>query len=364
MFTLIHNFYKYCKKKSEKELSVVILGLDNAGKSTLLSVLKGAVDHNVTPTWGFSSETIADGPRKVTYFDLGGGAKIRGIWPRYFAEVYAAIFVVDAADGARLAEAKEALFSSLDDSRLSGKPILILANKQDLPNAKPADEIALALGLDKVTKSSYRIIGGVAKSPEGAPMDSGVQKGMKWLTDQIANTYHEMTIRVARESAEQKELEKREADERRARVEKMREERRKQQELEEQMEKQREEEAAKSQPTRTNDEPSESKREAPPAIEVLTNESEKSTSDDVEPASTKAVTVIPSPTETDAESLHTHDEMRSSASMTDINGIISEEPRTPAKRGSKHSNSQELSVSVNIPGAPSPSHHDSIEDHV
>eukprot|EP00762_Andalucia_godoyi_P000317 ANDGO_03082.mRNA.1 ADP-ribosylation factor-like protein 13B len=233
MFTLLHNLYKYCKKRREREVSIVIIGLDNAGKSTLLSVLKGAVDHSVTPTWGFTSETIAEGRHKVTYFDLGGGKKIRGIWPRYFSEVYGVIYIVDSADTDRLAESKDALFSSIDDSRLAGKPILIVANKQDLPNAQSADAVALSLGLDTVRKSSYRIVGGVARTLPGSPIDPNLAKGMRWMMDMIQNNFEELSVRVQKQTEEQRALEKKEADERRARVEKMREERRRQQELEE-----------------------------------------------------------------------------------------------------------------------------------
>jgi GTPase SAR1 family protein len=196
------------------------------------------------PTWGFASEIVEQGRTKVTYFDLGGGARIRGIWPRYFAEVYGVIYVVDATDEGRLEESKAAFFESIDDSRVSGKPILVVANKQDLPTALSAEEVAKRLGLVDVKSCPYRIVGGTALTAVGAPMDAPIAKGMQWMMGYIYSNFDALGARVAKETVVQKEKERIEAEERRQRVEKMREERRRQQELEEQEEARKQEEAA------------------------------------------------------------------------------------------------------------------------
>jgi GTPase SAR1 family protein len=83
------------------------------------------LDEETTPTYGFQSEVIERGHVRVTFLDLGGGERIRGIWPRYFAEVHGVIFVVDAADYARIDEAKEVFIEEMKDERLMGKPVLV-----------------------------------------------------------------------------------------------------------------------------------------------------------------------------------------------------------------------------------------------
>ena len=63
---------------------------------------------------------VSNGFHMVLY-DLGGGKKIRGIWDKYYAEVHACIFVVDAANQDRFEEAKAALHDAVRDPRIAGK---------------------------------------------------------------------------------------------------------------------------------------------------------------------------------------------------------------------------------------------------
>jgi ADP-ribosylation factor-like protein 13B len=92
MFGLLHNLYTWVRKKQEKRITLVLLGIDNAGKTTLLHTVRGELDKEVTPTFGFSSSTLDTDGRlskyKVNVFDLGGGKNIRRIWKTYFSEVH------------------------------------------------------------------------------------------------------------------------------------------------------------------------------------------------------------------------------------------------------------------------------------
>jgi len=135
----------------------VLVGLDNAGKSTVLLALQGESTDNVTTTWGFARETLAEGACKLDVYDLGGGKNIRKIWERYYAEVHGVLFCVDAADKQRLQEAKGELHAMVGDSHVAGKAVLILANKQDLPHAVGSAEVAAALDLASIPNLRYQV---------------------------------------------------------------------------------------------------------------------------------------------------------------------------------------------------------------
>eukprot|EP00163_Fabomonas_tropica_P031156 TRINITY_DN7310_c0_g1_i2.p1 TRINITY_DN7310_c0_g1~~TRINITY_DN7310_c0_g1_i2.p1 ORF type:complete len:131 (+),score=10.29 TRINITY_DN7310_c0_g1_i2:256-648(+) len=87
MFHLMKNLVNYLQKSGEKRITIVVIGVDNAGKTTLISSIKGEVPMDLGPTWGFQDETHKMGKYHLTFYDVGGGDSIRGIWASYFAEV-------------------------------------------------------------------------------------------------------------------------------------------------------------------------------------------------------------------------------------------------------------------------------------
>jgi len=111
---------------SRGELVILVIGLDNSGKTTLSLAIGGDPDPFVVPTVGFSApvKRAVHGAR-LTLYDLGGGATIRGVWPTYFADVHGVIYVVDAADPARLAESAAELKTALLHPMVVGKPLLM-----------------------------------------------------------------------------------------------------------------------------------------------------------------------------------------------------------------------------------------------
>lgn len=130
---------------------VLLIGLDAAGKTTLLYKVKLNESITTIPTIGFNVESVE--PVKglnLTVFDVGGQEKIRRLWRHYTQNVDAVIWMVDSNDGSRLDESREELYNILQEHDLNGCPILLFANKQDLPNARSATEVNRALGLDKL----------------------------------------------------------------------------------------------------------------------------------------------------------------------------------------------------------------------
>jgi ADP-ribosylation factor-like protein 13B len=133
-----------------KTIQIAVLGLGNAGKSSIINALQGKFDPRIRPTTGFRPVTLALNPQTtIKLYDLGGGKKIRDIWDQYYHDVHGIIYVIDATedipitDNTTIASGESSetirIFQqTLDHENLKGKPLLIFANKQDLPTAKPA----------------------------------------------------------------------------------------------------------------------------------------------------------------------------------------------------------------------------------
>jgi small GTP-binding protein len=144
---------------TQRQLKVLLLGLDAAGKSTLLQRLRHGDEAPATsmPTIGHDVERFEHAEAVYTLYDVGGQRQLRGQWERYFAledlwgsaaeRVSGIIFVVDAADASRFGEARQELHKLLSEPRLRGVPLLVLANKMDLPTARPLPEVEAALGV-------------------------------------------------------------------------------------------------------------------------------------------------------------------------------------------------------------------------
>lgn len=120
--------------KPETEVRILILGLDNAGKTTILKNLcKEDVTH-ITPTQGFNIKSLAYNSFKLNIWDVGGQKSIRPYWRNYFDTTNAMIYVIDSSDRRRMEETGIELQQLLDEDKLSGVPLLIFANKQVIQN--------------------------------------------------------------------------------------------------------------------------------------------------------------------------------------------------------------------------------------
>lgn len=152
----------------KSEARILMLGLDAAGKTTILYKLKLNEAVSSIPTIGFNVETVS--PVKnvsFTVWDVGGQDKIRPLWKHYFHNTEGLVYVVDSADRERFNEAKDELFWILDSDEMRGVPVVVLANKQDLPNATSTADLANKLGLNQVRTHQWFIQGTCAVSGDG-----------------------------------------------------------------------------------------------------------------------------------------------------------------------------------------------------
>jgi GTP-binding protein SAR1 len=118
-----------------RKAKILFLGLDNAGKTTLLHLLHDGHIHQHQPTGHATSEEMQLGNLRITVIDMGGHKAARQIWRNYYTTVDAIVFLVDAADPKRLLEAKQELDLLLQDDAILMVPILVLGNKIDRPGS-------------------------------------------------------------------------------------------------------------------------------------------------------------------------------------------------------------------------------------
>merc|ERR1719387_2007041 len=133
------------KKNTEKDARILMLGLDNGGKTTILKKLSEEDISHVMPTQGFNVKSLQKDGFKLNVWDIGGQKTIRPYWSNYFEATDALVYVIDSSDRRRLEESGTELNELLNEDKLGGIPLLIFANKQDLLQALPAEEISESL---------------------------------------------------------------------------------------------------------------------------------------------------------------------------------------------------------------------------
>ncbi|XP_054675101.1 ADP-ribosylation factor-like protein 13B isoform X1 [Grus americana] len=230
MFSLMANCCSWLKRWQEpvRKVTLIMVGLDNAGKTATVRGIQGESPEDVAPTVGFSKIDLKQGRFEVTIFDLGGGKRIRNIWRNYYAESYGVIFVVDSSDIARMEETKQAMIEVLNSPKISGKPVLVLANKQDREGALSEADVIESLSLEKLVnehKCLCQIEPCSAIMGCGKKIDKSIKKGLYWLLHIIAKDFDALNERIQRDTTEQKAYEEQKKLERAERVRRIREER-------------------------------------------------------------------------------------------------------------------------------------------
>merc|ERR1711934_78256 len=145
----------FSKLVGKKDCRILMVGLDAAGKTTILYKLKLGEVVTTIPTIGFNVETVEYKNISFTVWDVGGQDKIRPLWRHYYQNTQGIIFVVDSNDRERIDDAsgsdnsaKEELHRMLAEDELRDAVVLVFANKQDLPNAMSVNEVTEKLGLN------------------------------------------------------------------------------------------------------------------------------------------------------------------------------------------------------------------------
>jgi len=161
-----------------KQIRILMLGLDAAGKTTILYKMKLGDFVQTIPTIGFNVETIKYKNVRFDCWDAGGQEKFRRLWHHYCQYSQALIFVVDSSDEERMGEAKEELHRIIKEDALANVVVLIFANKQDLPGALKPDDIRQRLELEALNKKWHI-------EPTIAPEGKGLYEGLDWLVASI-----------------------------------------------------------------------------------------------------------------------------------------------------------------------------------
>eukprot|EP01113_Clastostelium_recurvatum_P028642 TRINITY_DN3461_c0_g1_i1.p1 TRINITY_DN3461_c0_g1~~TRINITY_DN3461_c0_g1_i1.p1 ORF type:complete len:205 (+),score=36.62 TRINITY_DN3461_c0_g1_i1:1-615(+) len=165
--------------KSGKDTRILMLGLDGAGKTTILYKLKIGEIVTTIPTIGFNVEQVTYRRTSFSVWDVGGQDKIRPLWRHYYQNTVGLIYVVDASDRERIEESKEELTKLLTEAELSDVLVLVFANKQDLPNAASESELVDMLELRRLKNRRWFM------QPACAARGDGLYEGLDWLIDNL-----------------------------------------------------------------------------------------------------------------------------------------------------------------------------------
>ena len=157
-------------------MRILVVGLDAAGKTTILYKFKLGEVVTTIPTIGFNVETVEYKNISFTMWDIGGQDKIRPLWRYYYQGTNGLIYVVDSNDRERIEDAREELHKMLIEDDMRDAVVLVLANKQDLPNAMPAAEISEKLGLHTLGNRQWFIQSACATTGDG------LYEGIDWMS--------------------------------------------------------------------------------------------------------------------------------------------------------------------------------------
>ncbi|XP_029703488.1 ADP-ribosylation factor-like protein 13A isoform X1 [Takifugu rubripes] len=205
MFNLMSNCCSWVSKIQEpfRKVTILVVGLDKAGKTCAIrGMSKAPHGGEAGPTQECIRNELRLDNYLVTLLDVGGSEELRGTWRELYGEAHGIIFVLDSSDKQRIKEVKEVLVDLLKEPRVSGKPLLVLANKQDKMNALLGNELIEILSLEKLVNESRSLC---HIEPCSALMDlrrwpdRRTQRGLRWLLRAVYMDYPELCARVAQD---------------------------------------------------------------------------------------------------------------------------------------------------------------------
>uniref|UniRef100_A0A9J2PU74 ADP-ribosylation factor-like protein 6 n=1 Tax=Ascaris lumbricoides TaxID=6252 RepID=A0A9J2PU74_ASCLU len=185
---------------SKKQVNILVIGLDNSGKTTILNQLKppeaqttqdpeenpqldftNEIHLQVVPTVGYNVDKFTSSNMSFSAYDMSGQGKYRNLWETYYKEVDGVIFVVDSSDRLRIAVARDELWLLLDHKEMATRkiPLLVFANKMDEKGSLNASEVSQCLGLDLIRSRNWHICASCALTGQG------LVSGMEWFAQNI-----------------------------------------------------------------------------------------------------------------------------------------------------------------------------------
>ncbi|NXV80578.1 AR13A protein, partial [Atlantisia rogersi] len=186
MFHLFSHCWSWLQAIQEpiRKVTLLVLGLDNAGKTSIVMDIERVLAGEVLPTAQPGQTTLRLDRFEVTLVDLPGGQRSRSAWRGHYSAAHGLLFVLDSSDLARMDEARKVLSRVLSHPDVSGKPILLLANKQDAAAALLPCELIERLALERLVnenRSPCRIEPCAAKRGAAAGPGRATLQGLRWL---------------------------------------------------------------------------------------------------------------------------------------------------------------------------------------
>lgn len=169
---------------SKQKVQILVVGLDNSGKTTLLNKLRPqnkSESKEVAPTIGFTVESFKKESLSFTCFDMSGQSKYRSLWEQYYGDVQGIIWVIDSTDKLRLCVVKDEIETMMRHKDVDGVkfPILFCANKSDIPNGLSVVDCVEGLELDKNVDKPWHMVS------TNALTGGGLDSAIAWLSDEI-----------------------------------------------------------------------------------------------------------------------------------------------------------------------------------
>ncbi|KAL2077362.1 hypothetical protein ACEWY4_026866 [Coilia grayii] len=205
MFNLIGNCCNWVSKFQQplRKVTVLVVGLDNAGKTCSIRGMLGVPPGELAPTQGCVRTELQVENFLVTLLDVGGAPLERGSWSEHYGEAHGVIFVVDSSDRARVREVKEEMADILSQPRVAGKPLLVLANKQDKVSAMLGSELIEILSLEQLvnkSRSLCHIESCSALLDLRRWSDRKTLRGLRWLLRAVSLDYSDLCARILRDA--------------------------------------------------------------------------------------------------------------------------------------------------------------------
>lgn len=179
----------------KKQARIVMVGLDAAGKTTILHKMAFGETVNTIPTIGFTLQSVKHGRLEFDVWDIGGQTELRHLWKHYYRNADGVIFVVDSSDKlvGRMSEAKQALKGVVSSEELVGVPLLVLANKQDIDGAMKASEIDNMLSCIELRADRE-----IKVEECSALTGVGLDDGLKWLSGAVEKSWEAKKVTASK----------------------------------------------------------------------------------------------------------------------------------------------------------------------